>query len=328
MKDFQFPQKFVWEKETYKPNYGKLTIEPLIRGYGITVGNALRRVLLSSLWGVAVTSLKVEGVFHEFTKVEGIKEDMVEVIMNVKQIKLKANISDFPHVINTVIEKSGPVTAADLVSDSGLEVLNGNLHIMTLTQKKKFSIDIEITEGRGYVSNESLKRIKGSVPLGSMLIDGLYSPVTKVLYSVENILYKTSHDYERLTLEVFTTGAIAPLDAVSEATGIINSHFNLIEEHQTIGEKEARKEAEESKLEVAEGDMHISEIIFPTRVNNVLKKLGIKTITELLRMPREELEGIKNLGKKSIEEIDSILVEKGFKLKSKTELEQEAKNET
>ncbi len=329
MKDFQFPEKFVWEQETYKPNYGKLTIEPLIRGYGVTVGNALRRVLLSSLWGVAITSVRIDGVFHEFTKVEGIKEDMVEVLMNIKQIRLKPNITDFPHEINLQIETTGPITASDLISDSSMEVLNKNLHIMTLMQKKKFSISLEITEGRGYVSNENIKRSKGSsMPLGTMLIDGIYSPVTKVTYNVENILYKTSHDYEKLTVELYTTGAISPQDALKEATGIINAHFRAIEDNQVIGTKESVVDVKDLKAEKSEDDIHLSEFKFSTRVTNGLKTLKVNTLRELLQIPREEMEGIKNFGKKSIEEIDNVLAEKGYRLRSKAEFLKEAKNET
>jgi len=329
MKDFQFPEKFIWEKETYQTNYGKLTVEPLIRGYGVTVGNALRRVLLSSLWGVAITSVKIDGVSHEFTKFEGIKEDIIEVLMNIKQIRLKPNISEFPHKISVKVEGSGSVTAADLVEDSGFDVLNKNLHILTLTKDKKLSIDMEVTEGRGYVSSEKIKRIKGaSLPIGTMVIDGLYSPVSKVTYNVENVLYKTSHEYEKLTIEVFTTGAVAPEDAVKEATGIINNHFGLIEEKQAIGVEETKKDVKDSKPGVIDDDIHISEFKFSTRVTNGLAKINVHTLHELLTIPREELESIKNFGKKSIEEIDSILAERGHKLKSKEESEQEAKNET
>lgn len=329
MKDFQFPEKFVWEQETYKSNYGKLVVEPLIKGYGITVGNALRRVLLSSLWGAAITSIKIDGVFHEFTKFEGIKEDMVEVLMNLKQVRLKTDISEFPYKINVQIEKSGPVLASDLIAGSNLEVLNKNLHIMTLTENKKLSIDMEITEGRGYVSSENIKRGKGSsMPIGTMVIDGIYSPVLKATYNIENVLYKTSHDYEKLTLEVFTTGAITPMDAVKEATGIINKHFKAIEEKQAVGVKESKKDKADVKSGIMDDDIHISEFKFSTRVSNGLKKLKVSTLNDLLQISREELEKIKNFGKKSIEEIDSILAERGYKLKSEQDSGKEAKNET
>jgi len=258
-----------------------------------------------------------------------VKEDMVEVLMNIKQIRLRPNISDFPHKINVQVEASGPVTAADLITDSSVEVLNGNLHVMTLTQKKKFLMDMEITDGRGYVSNESIKRSKGaSLPLGNMLIDGIYSPVTKVTFNVENILYKTSHDYEKLIIEVYTTGALVPQDAIKEATGIINAHFRAIEDKQVIGVKEIKKDVKDVKTGIADDDIHISEFKFSTRVSNGLKKLKVNTLHELLQIPREEFEGMKNLGKKSIEEIDSVLAERGYKLISKPESAQEAKNET
>jgi DNA-directed RNA polymerase subunit alpha len=331
MKDFQFPEKFVWEQDTYKPNYGKLTIEPLIRGYGVTVGNALRRVLLSSLWGVAVTSIKIDGVLHEFTKMEGIKEDMVEVVMNLKQMHLKSNVTEtdiFPRVINVQLSKKGPITASDLIVDTSLEALNGDLHIMTLTKDKKISIDLEITDGRGYISSDNIKRSKGSsIPLGTIIIDALYSPVRKITYNVENILYKTSHDYEKLTIEVYTTGALDPMEAMNEATNIITEHFGAIKVKQVIGEEVEKHPVEVESKEI-DDDIHLSDFKFSTRICNGLKQQQVTTLQELLNIPKEDWLEIKNFGKKSIEEIETKLAERGYKLKSKEELEQEAKNET
>ena len=324
MKEFQYPEKFVWEQESYKSNYGKLTIEPLIRGYGITIGNSIRRVLLSSLWGVAITSIKIDGIFHEFTKIEGIKEDMLEILMSIKQIKLKPNIlneTKYPYNINVQVKKVGPVTAADLVTDSTFEVLNGNLHIMTLTQEKTFSIDLEVTDGRGYVESSIIKKSRGSsIPIGTILIDGIYSPVTKVSYNVENILYKTSHDYEKLIIEVYTTGALDPMEAMNEATNIITEHFCEIKEKQVIGE-EVEKLQEEEKSEIVDDDIPLSEFKFSTRIRKVLERREITTLKGLLEIPQEDWLVEKNLGKKSIEEMESKLAEKGYKLKSKEEIE-------
>ncbi len=323
MKEFVFPERVVWEKETYRDNYGKIVIEPLERGYGVTVGNALRRILLSSIEGVAITALKIDGVSHEFSTVKGIKEDVIEIVMNLKQVVLKPNIKEFPHLTPEVkISGKEEICAGDLISDESAEVLNKDLHIATLSSDKAIKFQIEITRGRGYMPQEKMKFIKSRPPIGTILIDGIFSPVRKVSFNVENTRVGQFVDYEKLILEVWTTGAISPKDAVKEVTGLMNRHFSIIGENQRVGEEAKDKKSEgkkEDRKTSVNLKMSISELKLTTRVLNGLVSKKIDTLEELLAVPREELEGIRNLGKKSIEEVDKALVKMGLSLKKSEE---------
>lgn len=326
MKEFVFPEKIVWEKETYRDNYGKIVIEPLERGYGVTLGNALRRVLLSSIEGIAITSIKIDGVSHEFSTIPGVKEDVVEMVMNIKQVVLKQNVTEFPHLIPT-FEIDGDkeeICAGDLISDGSAEVLNKDLHIATLLSGKSLKIQVEVTRGRGYIPYEKMKFMKAQAPIGTVLIDGIYSPVRKATFHVENTRVGQFVDYEKLILEVWTTGAISPKDAVKEATGVMNRHFSIIGENQKIGYDEAKAEEKGKKLAHSDLKMPIAELKLTTRVLNGLISKKIETLEELLAVPREELEEIRNLGKKSIEEIDGALKKTGYRLKTREELKDEA----
>ena len=180
MKEFVFPSKFFWEKDTYRQNYGKLIIEPLERGYGVTIGNALRRVLLSSIPGVAITGLRIDGVPHEFTTIKGVKEDVTEIVLNLKQVLLKPIISDFPHTVRVEIKGKEEICAEDLIPDGSVEVINKKLHIATLTPDTSLKMELDITKGFGYLPVEKMKLIKKDYPVGTILIDGIYSPVKKV----------------------------------------------------------------------------------------------------------------------------------------------------
>jgi len=201
MKEFVFPEKIIWEKETYRNNYGKVVIEPLERGYGVTLGNTLRRILLSSIEGIAITSIKIDGVSHEFSTIPGVKEDVVEIVMNIKQIALKQNITEFPHIIPSFdIKGKDEVCAKDLINDGSAEALNENLHIATISPNKTLTIQVEITKGRGYMPYEKMKFMKGQIPVGTILIDGIYSPVRKVTFHVENTRVGQFVDYEKLIL--------------------------------------------------------------------------------------------------------------------------------
>ncbi|MCD6408079.1 DNA-directed RNA polymerase subunit alpha [bacterium] len=328
MKEFVFPTEFIWEKETYRNNYGKITIQPLERGYGVTVGNALRRVLLSSIPGVAITALKIEGVPHEFSSVEGMKEDVIEIILNIKQMALKPVISEFPHIVKVEIEGKEEITAGDLIPDGSVEVLNKNLHIATVDPEKKFKFELEITKGFGYLPQEKMKLMGKEYPIGTILIDGLYSPVRKVTFYVENTRVGQFVDYEKLILELWTTGAVTPQEAVTTATEILNKHFTLIGENQIIGEKV--KEAKEEEKKEPDLEIPISELKLSTRVCNALSSRNIKTLKDLLNTPKEKFEEIKNLGKKSIEEIEEALKKRGYRLLTFSELSEkkEVENET
>ncbi len=327
MKEFVFPEKIVWEKETYRNNYGKIVIEPLERGYGVTLGNALRRVLLSSIEGVAITSLKIEGVPHEFSTIPGVKEDVVDIIMNIKQVVLKANVQEFPHLIPAFEiggDDKNDICAGDLINDGSAEVLNKDLHIATLESGKSLKVQIEVTRGRGYIPHEKMKFIKSQAPIGTILIDGIYSPVRKVTFHVENTRVGQFVDYEKLILEIWTTGSISPKDAVKEATGLMNRHFAVIGENQKMGYEELNVEEKGKKVTHSDLKMPISELKLTTRVLNGLISKKIETLEQLLAVPREELAEIRNLGKKSIEEIEAALKKTGNKLRSREEIEKES----
>ncbi len=326
MKEFLFPSSFIWDEDTYRENYGIIEIQALERGYGVTLGNLYRRILLSSIPGISITSLKIDGVMHEFSTIEGVKEDVVEIVMNLKNVALKPVISEFPHKVEIEIEGKDEIVAGDLIPDGSAYVINSGLHIATVDPTKKYKMEIEITNGFGYLPVEKMKLMISTPPIGTILIDGIYSPIRKVSFHIENIMVGQSVDYEKLVLEIGTTGAITPKDAVSYATDLILSHLNLIKDKQTIGRKEVKKE-EVGKIDL---DIPISDLKLSTRVINALTGKNIKTIRDLINTPREKLEELKNLGKKSIKEIENILKKRDIKLLTLKELaeKQEEEDET
>jgi len=327
MKEFIFPDIFIWDEKTYRDNYGVLEIQPLERGYGVTIGNLYRRILLSSIPGVAITSLKIDGVMHEFSTVKGMKEDIVEVVMNIKNVALKPVISEFPHKSEVEIHGKDEIVAGDLISDGSVEVINKDLHIATVDPSKKYRLEVEITKGFGYLPVERMKLILGDVPTGTILIDGIYSPVRKVAFHIENVMVGQSVDYEKLILEIRTTGGITPKDAVNYATEIMLEHLTLIKEKQVIGKKEKKKEEKKVSSDL---DIPISELKLSTRVSNALTGKSINTLRDLLNTPKEKLEELRNLGKKSIEEIEKVLKNRGYRLLTIKELaeKKEEENET
>ncbi|HOK56710.1 MAG TPA: DNA-directed RNA polymerase subunit alpha [bacterium] len=320
MKEFIYPSKFLWEKETLRKNYGKLIIEPLERGYGVTIGNALRRVLLSSIPGVAITGLRIKGVLHEFATLEGMKEDIVEVVLNVKQIALKPIINEYPHTVSVEISDKEEICAGDLVNDGSVEVINKDLHIATVDPSKKYQFEIDITKGFGYLPIEKMKLMIKDLPVGTILLDGLYSPVRKVTFHVENTRVEQFVDYEKLILEVWTTGAVTPEESVNYACELLEKQFELIIKGQKIEEEE--EEITEKKEIKDELDIPITDLKLSTRVYNALENKNIKTLRDLLNTPIETLEEMKNLGKKSLEEIEKALKKRGYRLKSSSELAQ------
>ncbi|MCM8819021.1 MAG: DNA-directed RNA polymerase subunit alpha [Candidatus Omnitrophica bacterium] len=323
MKEFIYPSKFIWEKETYRENYGKLIIEPLERGYGVTIGNALRRVLLSSIPGIAITGLRVKGALHEYSTLEGMKEDLVEVVLNIKQIALKPIIKEYPHKVSVEIKDKDEICASDLINDGSIEVINKDLHIATIDPSKKYNFELDITEGFGYLPVEKMKLMLKDIPVGTILIDGLYSPVRKVTFHVENTRVAQFVDYEKLILEVWTTGAIEPKRSVEYACELLKKKFELIIENQMVGLEEEIIEKKEVKDELEL--IRITDLKLSTRIYNALENKNIKTLKDLLNVPKEKLEEMKNLGKKSIEEIEAALKKIGYSLKTMAELEEEKK---
>lgn len=280
--------------------YGKFVVEPLERGYGITLGNSLRRILLSSLPGVAVTSIKIDGVLHEFSTVPGVIEDVTEIILNVKNLSLKLH-SDEPKIVYIDAEGEGPITAGDIKADSDVEILNPDLHICTLNGDSRFYMELVIDKGRGYVPAEKNKQ--PSQPIGIIPVDSIYTPVRRVNYTVENTRVGQITDYDKLTLEVWTNGSLKPDEAISLGAKIMSEHLNLfIDLSDQAKHTEIMVEKEETKKEKVL-EMTIEELDLSVRSYNCLKRAGINTVEDLTNKTEEDMMKVRNLGRKSLEEV-------------------------
>ncbi|ADL53374.1 DNA-directed RNA polymerase subunit alpha [Clostridium cellulovorans] len=299
-------------ESTEDGSYGKFVIEPLERGYGITLGNSLRRILLSSLPGVAANSIKIDGVLHEFSTVKGVKEDVTELILNVKPLALKMN-GEGPKTI--YIDAQGPavVTAADIITDDSVEVISKDLHIATLDEDGRLQMEIEVNSGRGYVTQNKNKR--DDMPIGTIAIDSIYTPITRVNFTVENTRVGQITDYDKLTLEVWTNGTIRPEEAISLSSKILIEHLKLF---MTLTDNadnvEIMVEKEEDKKEKVL-EMTIEELDLSVRSYNCLKRAGINTVQELTERSMDDMMKVRNLGKKSLEEVDQKLTALGLGLK-------------
>ena len=294
-------------------SYGKYVVEPLERGYGTTLGNSLRRILLSSLPGTAVTSIKIAGVQHEFTTIPGVKEDVTEIVLNVKSIIAKL----YCEGVKTVhIEASGAckVTAGDIKADADVEILNPDLHIATLGPDATLSMELTLSHGRGYVSadkNKNAQTVIGVIP-----VDSIYSPVRKVNYTVENTRVGDATDYDKLTLEVWTNGTIDARDAVSLGARILCDHFTLFTDlSETMGSKSTVVEKAESQTSKIM-EMTIDDMDLSVRSYNCLKRANINTVEDLISKTEEEMMKVRNLGRKSLEEVINQLALMGLSLAS------------
>ena len=293
--------------------YGKFVVEPLERGFGTTLGNSLRRVLLSSLPGVAVTSIKLDGVVHEFSTIEGVKEDVTEIVLNVKGITAKL-YSDTPKTVRIEASGEGEVTAGSIQQDAELEVLNPDWHIATLADGAKLVMELTFDKGRGYVPAERNKQNAEQAPLGSLPVDSIYTPVLKVNYGVENTRVGQITDYDKLTLEVWTDGTISAQEAVSLAARIMTEHLNLfVTLSQEAMDAEIMVEKDDKGKEKAL-EMTIEELDLSVRSFNCLKRAGINTVEDLISKSEDEMMKVRNLGRKSLEEVVAKLDSLGFKL--------------
>ena len=293
--------------------YGKFVVEPLERGFGTTLGNSLRRVLLSSLPGVAVTSIKIDGVVHEFSTIEGVKEDVTEIVLNVKGITAKL-YSDTPKTVRIEASGEGEVTAGSIQQDAELEVLNPDWHIATLADGAKLVMELTFDKGRGYVPAERNKLNAEQAPLGSLPVDSIYTPVLKVNYTVENTRVGQITDYDKLTLEVWTDGTISAQEAVSLAARIMTEHLNLfVTLSQEAMDAELMVEKDDKGKEKAL-EMTIEELDLSVRSFNCLKRAGINTVEDLISKSEDEMMKVRNLGRKSLEEVVAKLDSLGFKL--------------
>ncbi|MBO8126495.1 MAG: DNA-directed RNA polymerase subunit alpha [Firmicutes bacterium] len=297
-------------------SYGEFVIEPLERGYGTTLGNSLRRILLSSLPGAAVTSVQIEGVLHEFSTIEGVVEDVTDIILNIKELRFKMHV-DEPVVLRIEAEGEGTVTGGDIITGPDVEVLNPDLVIATLETGAKLNMELTVEKGRGYVSAERNK--KADMPIGIIPVDSIFSPVQKVNFYVEHTRVGQVTDYDRLILQVWTDRSIAPDEATSLAAKIMSEHLelfvNLTEATQDVEIMVEKEEEQKNKLM----EMTIEELDLSVRSYNCLKRAGINTIEELTKKTPEEMMKVRNLGRKSLAEVKSKLAELGLSLRESEE---------
>ncbi len=298
------------------PSYGKFIVEPLERGYGNTLGNSLRRILLSSLPGAAVTSIRIDGILHEFSTIPGVKEDVTEIILNLKKLALALHGQD---KVRAIINATGPkeVVAADIISDGSLEIFNPELHIATLEEGSSLSMELNISTGRGYVPADQNK--DENTPIAVIPIDSIYTPVRKVNYTVENTRVGQVTDYERLILEIWTDGSIVPEEGVAIGANIMKEHLQLFTNLSENGETgPILREREEDKKEKAL-EMSIEELELSVRSFNCLKRAGINTVEELTQKSEADMMKVRNLGKKSLDEVKHKLEELGLGLRPSDE---------
>ena len=311
-KGFQRPKRLEFERETLTDRFGRFTAQPFERGFGTTVGNAMRRVLLSSIEGAAVTAVKIEGVLHEFSPIQGVVQDATDLILNLKQIPLKVH-TDQPKTLTLRVTKAGEVRARDIQADSDVEILEPEAHIATVSEGGKLEMELRIKRGRGYVSAD--KNFDEDLGIGWIPIDSVHSPVKKVNYIVEAARVGQTTDYDKLTLEVWSNGAVTPRDAVSLSAKLIRDHFTIF-----VGLEEAGESAFDASGD-APGtsdnehlDKSVEELELSVRSYNCLKNANIRTIRELVQKSEGEMLKTKNFGRKSLNEIKEILTTMGLSL--------------
>ena len=297
--------------------YGKFVVEPLERGFGHTLGNSLRRVLLSSLPGAAVSSVHIEGVQHEFSTIPGVTEDVTEIILNLKALAVKM-YSEGPKSV--IVDKIGPceLTAADIKVDEEIEIINPEMHIATLNEDAHLQMTLRLERGRGYVSAEKNKARDITMPIGVIAMDSIFTPIHKVNYTVEDKRVGQSNDYDRLTLEVWTNGTLKPEEAVSGAASILTEHLaSFVRLTDTVLPVSMVQPEDDKKEKVLE--MTIEELELSVRAYNCLKRAGINSVAELVQRNQEDMMKVRNLGRKSLEEVEQKLQELGLALRQNDE---------
>jgi len=313
-RDFQLPKRLECDESTYTDTYGKFTAAPFEKGYGVTLGNSLRRVLLSSIEGSAVTSVKIAGSEHEFSTIPGVLEDVPEIILNLKCLVLNSH-SKIPKTISIKKNAKGEVKAKDIEVDETIEIINPDLHIATLTKDTKFNLEMEVAKGRGYVPAELNKKEEKTI--GVIPIDSIFTPVKKVNFYVENTRVGQRTDYDKLILEVWTNGSITPKDALLYASNILQRHLDIFVNFGQLPEDIAEEEPEMTKEEAVLYEklrLPISELELSVRSSNCLREANIKMIGDLVKRTEEEMLGFKNFGKKSLTEIKELLAGMGLTL--------------
>jgi DNA-directed RNA polymerase subunit alpha len=310
-KGFQKPKRLEIDTETLTSIYGKFYAQPFERGFGTTIGNALRRVLLSSIEGAAITAVKIEGVLHEFSSLPGVVEDVTDIILNLKQIPIKMHTTE-EKILTLDVERKGKVTAADLQGDSTVEILEPDAPIATLSENGRLRAELRVSTGRGYVSAD--KNFDDDMGIGYIPIDSVHSPVRRVNYHVEAARIGQATDYDRLVLEVWTNGTISPTDAVGLAATLLRDHLTIFvnADHETALEGAGEGELPENLAEYL--NKSVDELELSVRSANCLKNAGIRTIRDLVQRTEKDMLETKNFGRKSLNEIKDILRPMGLSL--------------
>ena len=332
-KEFELPNRVSIEKETHTDTYGKFIAEPFERGFGITVGNGLRRVLLSSIEGSAVTSVKIGGVEHEFSTIPGVVEDAIDIILNIKNLVVKLH-SDKPGKIKIETKKKGEITAGDVITDDGVEVINEDLYIATLSENKKFNVEMDVKKGRGYKTAEE-NGVDSGNEVGVIPIDAIFSPVRKAKIRVEETRVGRRTNYDKLIIEIWTNGVVSPEMALAEASKVFRKHLNpfvhyfeLGRELPQAGEKQIEKvEEEEASADEVNKKMAVpvTELDLSVRASNCLEYAKIKTLGELVTKEEDELLELKNFGKTTLVEIKKKLNQLGLSFKVNKDVSREGK---
>lgn len=310
-KGFEMPKRLECEEATSNNRYGKFIAEPFERGYGVTIGNSLRRVLLSSIEGSAVTSIRLDGVLHEFSAIPGVQEDVSEIILNLKQLTLRSHSSN-PKEIYLRGEKKGSLTAKEITHDETVEVLNPDLHLATLTKNTKFEMALVVGKGRGYSPAERNKPAEPAV--GVIPIDAIFTPVQKVNLHVENTRVGQITDYDRLTLEIWTNGSVTPKDALLYASNILQRHLDLFVNLGRLPEEEPEEISREDEELWEKLAIPVSELELSVRSANCLREAKIKSVAQLVQKTESEMLKYRNFGKKSMAEIHEVLRGMGLTL--------------
>jgi DNA-directed RNA polymerase subunit alpha len=312
-KGFQRPKRLEVERETLTDRFGRFHAQPFERGFGTTIGNALRRVLLSSIEGAAITAVKIEGVLHEFSPIPGVVEDATDIILNLKQIPLKLHV-DYTKTLYLRVNKSGEVRARDIEGDADVEILEPDAHIATVAAGGKLQMELRLKRGRGYVSAD--KNFDEDLGIGWIPVDSIHSPVKKVNYLVEAARLGQTTDYDKLTLDVWTNGSVNPRDAVSLAAKLVRDHLNIFVNLDETMEQPQDAQAEPTRVGALNEhlDKSVEELELSVRSYNCLKNANIRTIRELVQKTEAEMLKTKNFGRKSLNEIKEILQSMGLSL--------------
>ena len=303
-KTFEMPKRLEVEQETLTPTYGKFIAEPFEKGFGTTIGNSLRRILISSIEGTAISSIRIEGCLHEFSALDGVVEDVAQIIMNIKRLVLKSHVKGAKK-LTIDVNREGPITAADIIHDETIEIIDKDVHLCTLSKQRRFQVEMDVSRGRGFVPADRNKQ--DDAPIGVIPVDSLFSPVIKVAYHVEETRVGQMTDYDKLILEIFTNGAISPEEALLYASNIYARHLDIFVGYGEIPEEEEEEEEEEDKEFLDMLNKPITELELSVRSANCLEAANIKTIGDLVRKTESQMLKYKNFGRKSLSEIGEIL---------------------